>query len=399
MLRRRSLEYFFILIFIIIYASVDDSKALLAKLKKPQYDSNNRVIEFPQTKNAQLVRKSEFKSFVGVYKDDDKIMCGGILLDVDFVLTTASCVAGNENLSVHNEAANAKDADRKVERVFIHPRFDAQTMQNDIAILNISPYAEVSERLTAINVQNGQNCTIYGWGQNNNGEFLFKTNAQVRSKEECNEVYDSLSDGMMCVKTLNSCLEDSGSTLLCNGEVAGLLSAGFGCKNDAKPNIFTDITKYNDWIDEVFRTVIENESVANKEIIETTPSSSKWTTEGSTQRINNRVPSTTKVPYSPQSSTYPQQPTGVSPNLDFPQPFSPYPQNDPGAGFYPGYPQGPNFPSSPQQPSYPSQFAGYPASGNPGYPASQDVGYPGQQNPGYPGVQSFGYPQAQNPQE
>ena len=45
---------------------------------------------------------------------------------------------------------------------------------------------------------------------------------------------------------------DSGGSLLCNGVAAGVASfTGGGCRDDHFPNVYTDVSKFRPWINQI----------------------------------------------------------------------------------------------------------------------------------------------------
>lgn len=149
-----------------------------------------------------------------------------------------------------------------VNRIFQHPDFNPITLDNDVAILNIESFKWTNnvEILTSIDKPtNLTYCYVIGWGKSENSEpLLQKILAKITEDEECRREYSYNASHKFCIQALNdSCLEEPGSGLICDEELTGILSYGYGCSEPGKkPMVYSDLTKYNIWIDEVFRTVI-----------------------------------------------------------------------------------------------------------------------------------------------
>lgn len=65
--------------------------------KRVQYDAQGRLQYFPRAVNGAIVRKGEFQNFVSIQTKTGMHLCGAMMLDVDFVVTTASCLTKTLN--------------------------------------------------------------------------------------------------------------------------------------------------------------------------------------------------------------------------------------------------------------------------------------------------------------
>lgn len=65
--------------------------------KRVQYDSQGRLQYFPKSVNGTVVRKGEFQNFVSIQTKTGNHLCGAMMLDVDFVISTASCLTNSLN--------------------------------------------------------------------------------------------------------------------------------------------------------------------------------------------------------------------------------------------------------------------------------------------------------------
>lgn len=91
------------------------------------------------------------------------------------------------------------------------------------------------------------------------------------STDACNAtIYQgNLGENLLCGTVLGSenlCQKNSGSSLICNNNLAGLLSFGTECC-DPRSNLgmYVDISKYNTWIDEVFRSVVNHDDASEED--------------------------------------------------------------------------------------------------------------------------------------
>lgn len=78
----------------------------------------------------------------------------------------------------------------------------------------------------------------------------------------CNRSYSGLlRDHMFCAKGRgqDSCQGDSGGALFCDDKaISGIVSFGNGCDKPDFPGVYTDVSVYDMWINDVFRTVVDD---------------------------------------------------------------------------------------------------------------------------------------------
>lgn len=65
--------------------------------KRVEYDSQGKLIYFPKAVSGTVVRKGEFQNFVSIQTKTGNHLCGGVMLDFDFIITTASCLTKTRN--------------------------------------------------------------------------------------------------------------------------------------------------------------------------------------------------------------------------------------------------------------------------------------------------------------
>uniref|UniRef100_A0A1S4H6N2 Peptidase S1 domain-containing protein n=1 Tax=Anopheles gambiae TaxID=7165 RepID=A0A1S4H6N2_ANOGA len=76
--------------------------------------------------------------------ETDIYQCGGLLIDYQFVITSADCVTSSKGPPTY--VASSSDSDRAaIEEVFVHPRFIKGQPYFDIAIINLRKYANLDE--------------------------------------------------------------------------------------------------------------------------------------------------------------------------------------------------------------------------------------------------------------
>uniref|UniRef100_A0A3P9PIR8 trypsin n=1 Tax=Poecilia reticulata TaxID=8081 RepID=A0A3P9PIR8_POERE len=70
---------------------------------------------------------------------------------------------------------------------------------------------------------------------------------------DCNNSYPGMIyDSMFCAGYLeggkDSCQGDSGGPVVCNGELQGIVSWGYGCAERDHPGVYAKVCLFNDWL-------------------------------------------------------------------------------------------------------------------------------------------------------
>ncbi|XP_041427111.1 trypsin [Xenopus laevis] len=104
----------------------------------------------------------------------------------------------------------------------------------------------------------GTSCLISGWGNtlsngSNYPDLLQCLNAPILTDAQCNSAYPGeITANMICVGYMeggkDSCQGDSGGPVVCNGQLQGVVSWGYGCAQRNYPGVYTKVCNYNAWI-------------------------------------------------------------------------------------------------------------------------------------------------------
>lgn len=115
---------------------------------------------------------------------------------------------------------------------------------------------------------------------------LLRVQIDIVDQLQCNQTYfGTIPQGHFCAGSLDgsrdACFGDSGGGLICSGEIAGIVSFGFGCGRVGFPGAYVDVSQFNreskiilpvaiisyqekfvDWIDQCLNADINHEDIA-----------------------------------------------------------------------------------------------------------------------------------------
>ncbi|NXY44795.1 GRAK protein, partial [Ceuthmochares aereus] len=211
--------------------------------------------------------------FMAAIQRKNLTVCGGALVEEQWVLTAAHCELNKSEIRVvlgaHQVSTHEKEQQIfKVMHYFPHPQFGSSSKENDIMLLKLNGIAKLNKYVQLLplpdsceDIKPGTICKVAGWGVTSSGKpskYLRETTLKTVSRKRCEKKYENsikITSNMLCAEGRNiflkrdSCKGDSGGPLICAGQYSGIISFGKGCGRRGMPGVYTRLTKkYIDWI-------------------------------------------------------------------------------------------------------------------------------------------------------
>ncbi|XP_062898993.1 granzyme K-like [Mobula hypostoma] len=222
-------------------------------------------------------------------------ICGGILIDKQWVLTSADCVEEARRVVIGKHSlkyAKGNNIFRPIEKKK-HPKYNKKKEWNNLALLKLDKAIKSKKFAKTLSlpksprdIKPGTKCKVFGWGQTTRddkdpSDTLQETTVTIIDRKTCNsrKYYNQdpvINDDMMCAgdkpeNYAKMCRGDAGGPLICKSlflkveSLTGIAIFGKGCDVKDKPGIYTRLTKnYIEWIKKTIKSKTNNTSIEQK---------------------------------------------------------------------------------------------------------------------------------------
>ncbi|EDW47026.1 GM20644 [Drosophila sechellia] len=214
--------------------------------------------------------------------------CGAALLNENWAITAAHCVGqvppsdlllrlGEYDLAEEEEPYGYQE--RRVQIVASHPQFDPRTFEYDLALLRFYEPVVFQPNIIPVCVPDndenfiGQTAFVTGWGRlYEDGPLpsvLQEVAVPVINNTICESMYRSagyiehIPHIFICAGWkkggYDSCEGDSGGPMVLQREsdkrfhLGGVISWGIGCAEANQPGVYTRISEFRDWINQILQ--------------------------------------------------------------------------------------------------------------------------------------------------
>ncbi|KAK5891911.1 hypothetical protein CesoFtcFv8_012340 [Champsocephalus esox] len=192
--------------------------------------------------------------------------CGGSLVNENWVVSAAHCYKSRVEVLLGEHNLIVKEGNEQFissSRVIRHPNYNSYYIDNDIMLIKLSMPATLNRYVKPVALPRScvpadTWCTVSGWGNTQSSSAdsnkLQCLNIPILSDRDCDNSYPGMiTDAMFCAGYLeggkDSCQGDSGGPAVCNGELQGVVSWGYGCAERNQPGVYAKVCLFKHWLE------------------------------------------------------------------------------------------------------------------------------------------------------
>lgn len=201
--------------------------------------------------------------------------CGGSIISQYHVLTAAHCTNRISAAALGIRAGSSRNNNGgvliAVNRVLQHPSYINQANDYDITVLRLSSPLTYGNNIRPIQmpdymetIQPGTRTWVTGWGDTKESggvkpTLLHYTTVPIVDNRVCANAFarqTPITNSMICagyykIGGRDACQGDSGGPLVANNKLYGVVSFGVGCARPSYPGVYTRVSFFRKWIDDM----------------------------------------------------------------------------------------------------------------------------------------------------
>uniref|UniRef100_A0A3B4TFP1 trypsin n=1 Tax=Seriola dumerili TaxID=41447 RepID=A0A3B4TFP1_SERDU len=170
--------------------------------------------------------------------------CGGSLVNENWVVSAAHCYKSRVEVRMGEHNIKVNEGTEHIHQLLpCHPPPQYTPTLNQY----VQPVALPTSCAPA-----GTMCKVLAGATPDNK--LQCLDLPILSDKDCdNSIPGMITDAMFCAGYLeggkDSCQGDSGGPVVCNGELQGVVSWGYGCAEKNHPGVYAKVCIFNDWLE------------------------------------------------------------------------------------------------------------------------------------------------------